>query len=301
MIRPLRFLLSVVALFVAAIALLFSIAWWLGDRKFQRTVEVRVVPVAAARDPASLKHGKYLFESRGCLHCHGRDGAGAVVVDDPGGLYVKGPNITAGPGGVVSAYSDGDWVRAIRHGVDPKGHALLVMPSDDYNRMTDADLAALIGYVKGLPPARGEPAVIRLPAFAKALYGIGGLRDAAEKIDHRRPPPVPVPVGPNAEHGEYVAAMCMGCHGAQFGGGPIPGAPPTWPAAANLTPGEGSTMARYDTVEKFIDMMRTGKRPDGSEVSRAMPFDSLAMLSDVDLQAMYAFLRTLPPRSAGRR
>lgn len=32
------------------------------------------------------------------------------------------------------------------------------------------------------------------------------------------------------------AVPCTGCHGAHFGGGAIPGAPPDWPAARNITP-----------------------------------------------------------------
>lgn len=299
--RPLKLALAVLAAAIALAAAAFALALWLAEWRQLRAVEVRVVPVPAARDPAALRQGRYLYESRGCAHCHGRDGAGGVVVDDPGGLRVKAPNITPGAGSAVAGYTDADWVRAIRHGVDPRGRALLVMPSDDYARLTDADLAALVGYVKGLPPAAGTAAEIRLPAVVRALYGIGAIQDAAAKIDHRLPPPQAVPAGPTVEHGEYVAAMCTGCHGPHLSGGRIPGAPPDWPAAANLTPGEGGVMGRYPAVDAFIAMMRTGKRPDGSEVSRVMPFDALAAMNDVDLQALYAYLGTLPARSTGRR
>ena len=73
---------------------------------------------------------------------------------------------------MVSDYNEGDWVRAIRHGVNPKGHALLIMPSVDYNRMSDADFAALVAYTRSLPPVAGESAVMRLPLLVKALYGL---------------------------------------------------------------------------------------------------------------------------------
>ena len=69
-------------------------------------------------------------------------------------LSARSPNIT--PGGVVAKYSDVDWVRAIRHGVRPDGRALFVMPSEDYNRFTDADVAALIAFARTLPPVAGE-------------------------------------------------------------------------------------------------------------------------------------------------
>ena len=278
-----------------------AVAVLLGERKLERRLEVRVVPVPYAREPAALALGKYLFQTRGCAECHGPGGAGRVMIDDANGLYVKTPNITAGLGGVTAAYTEADWVRAIRHGVSPKGHALVIMPSEDYNRLNDADFAALVAYSRSLPPAAGGAAEVRFPFFMKALYAVGAIRDAAEKIDHRKPPSTPVAVAATVEHGAYVANMCIGCHGAGLAGGPIPGTPPDWPAAANLTPGEGSAMVRYDTPGKFTAMMRGGKRPDGSAVSKVMPFASLAALNDVDLEAMYAYLQTLPARRMGER
>jgi mono/diheme cytochrome c family protein len=291
---------AAVVLAVAA-ALAFAGAVALGDRKLQRDVDVRVVPVPYAKDSASLRLGKYLFESRGCAECHGDDGRGIAIVDAPNGMYVKAPDITPGAGGVVSDYNEGDWVRTIRHGVNPKGHPLLAMPSEDYNRMNDADFAALVAYVRALPPAAGENTVIRMPRIVKALYGLGVIKDAAEKIDHRRPPSPAVAVAPTVEHGAYVATMCTGCHGPALSGGRIAGAPPDWPPAANLTPGEGSVMPRYDTAQKFVAMMRTGKRTDGTDVSKVMPFMSLRNLNDTDLDAIYAYLKTLAPRKLAER
>ena len=58
-------------------------------------------------------------------------------------------------------------------------------------------------------------------------------------------------------------------------------------------------MPAYDTLEKFVTMMRTGKRPGGSEVNRAMPFLSLRYLNDTDLAAIYLYLKSLPPRRMG--
>jgi mono/diheme cytochrome c family protein len=288
---------AIVALLLAA-AIAFAGAAWLGERKLQRTLEIRVVPVPYAKDAAAAKLGKYFFETRGCAACHGDDGRGIVFIDTPNGMYVKSPNITRGMGGVVSDYNEGDWVRAIRHGVDPKGHPLLAMPSEDYARMSDPDLAALVAYVRALKPVAGESAVIRLPLAVKALYGIDVIMDAAEKIDHRRPPPPPVAAAASVEHGAYLANMCTGCHGTTLSGGRIPGAPPEWPAAANLTPGAGGVMARYDDAEKFVAMMRTGKRPDGSELSSVMPFMSLRNLNDTDLRALYVYLMSLAARGA---
>ena len=104
----------------------------------------------------------------------------------------------------------------------------------------------------------------------------------------------------DAKHGAYVANMCIGCHGERLSGGKIPGGPPDWPAAANLTPGEGSSMTRYKDSAAFVARLRSGKRPDGTPI-KVMPFESLAKLNDVDSQALYEYLKTVAPRPAGGR
>jgi mono/diheme cytochrome c family protein len=256
---------AIAAILVAVVAAVgIAGAAWMGERRLGRKVEVRVVPVAYARDPASLKLGKHLFESRGCAQCHGADGRG-IAVAAADGIEVRAPNITRGPGGVVSDYNEGDWVRAIRHGVSPAGRALMFMPSDAYNRMHDAELAALVAYVRSLPPVAGEAATIALPLAFKARYGLGMIRDASEKIDHRKPPPLAIAPAASAEFGAYLAPLCTACHGATV-----------------------EPMERYDTLDKFVAMMRTGRRPDGAEIGPVMPFLTLRNLDDVELAALYA-------------
>jgi cytochrome c553 len=274
---------------------------WLGERKSQRVIDIAVAPVAIPEDAASIERGRYLFASRGCVECHGADGAGREFVNDGQGLRLKAPNISPGPGSVVAAYTAQDWVRTIRHGVKPDRQPAFVMPSEDYARLTDEDLGALIAWLRHMPPAAGERLVAEVPTLVMALYGIGLLQDAAEKIDHRLPPAQAVPAGVNAQHGAYVANMCIGCHGEHLSGGKIPGTPPDWPPAANLTPGEGSALAAYPDAASFVAMLRSGRRPDGSAISTVMPFSSLRELNDTDAQALYLHLKALPPVAFGKR
>ena len=269
----------------------------MADRKMNRQLAVPVQPVAFRSDDQSVTRGSYLFASRGCADCHGANAAGKVFVDDPNGLFVRGPNITSGAGGVVAAYKPEDWVRTIRHGVGLSGKPLLIMPSEDYNRFTDDDLASLVAYLRQVPPVTGEPAAVRLPAIVKVMYAVGVVQDAYEKIDHSLPPAKPVAEGVNTTHGAYVANMCQGCHGVRLSGGKIPGGPPDWPAAANLTPGEGSAMPRYASAEQFRQMLRSGKRPDGVAI-KVMPFNSLKEINDTDADALYLYLKGLAPVAA---
>lgn len=270
----------------------------IGEKKMVRTVAIQVPALAVAPDTGRIDHGRYLYNTRGCAECHGADGAGKTVIQD-GGMLVIAPNITAGPKGATQHYQVVDWVRTIRHGIKPNGRPVMVMPSEDYARLTDEDTAALIAYVQQLQPVAGQQAVIELPMPVKAMYAFGLIQDASEKIDHTLAPARPVAAAVTVEHGAYMANACIGCHGATLSGGRIPGSPPAWPAAANLTPGKGSAMTRYPTPDAFIAMLRSGHRPDGKPIA-VMPFASLKQMNDVDARALYAYLKTVAPREAGR-
>lgn len=179
--------LGLAVLLVAGAAVL---GMQLAERKRMRQVSVPVQPVAYATDAQALERGKYLFQSRGCVDCHGANGGGRDFVNDGKGTHIAGPNIT--PGGVVAGYKPEDWVRTIRHGVKPDGRPALIMPSEDYNRFTNEDLAALVAYVRNLPPQNPRAAVIELPMPVLVLYGFGAIPDAAQRIDHSLPPSTPV-------------------------------------------------------------------------------------------------------------
>lgn len=288
--------LGVIAMLAGAAAVLYLDAV-AGDKR-TRTYAVPAETLTLPADTDALRQGAYLFASRGCAECHGQNGGGAIVVND-GDFFVQAPDIT--PSGVGADYTIADWVRIIRHGVRKDGTAAFLMPSEDYNQLATADLAALISYSRSLPPANGLRAEIRLPLMIRALYALGEIKDAAEKIDHTLPPPAPVPAAATLEHGRYVAATCIGCHGTGLSGGPIPGMPPDFPPASNLTPGEGTVMTRYPTPQALAMLFRTKKRPDGSEVSIGMPFATLATMNDTDIHALHLYLQSVPPRPAGSR
>lgn len=270
---------------------------YMAEQRRERTIDIKARPVAYTTDATTVERGRYLFASRGCADCHGASGTGRVFLDDGKGTRIVGPNIT--PAGVVARYQPEDWNSVIRHGVKPNGKPVLIMPSEDYNRWTQEDLNALVSYVRQFPPQQGLDAQVQLPRAAWVLYGLGAIPDAASRIDHTRTPPRPVPEGVTVEHGRYVAQMCIGCHGAQLQGGRIPGGPPDWPAAARLQPGEGSGMARYADAQSFVAMLRTGQRPDGTPI-KVMPFEALRAVNDVDAQALYTYLRSLPAEGSAQ-
>ena len=84
----------------------------------------------------------------------------------------------------------------------------------------------------------------------------------------------------------------------KLAGGRVPGSPPDWPPAANLTPGQGTAMDLYRDADSMIAMFRSGQRPDGTPV-KVMPFESLREMSDIDLRALHLYLQKLPARPHG--
>jgi len=273
----------------------------LSERKMHRMVDVRMTSMNLTSVDANRERGEYLFVTRGCSECHGERGEGKVMIDDrQAGFYVHSPNLTRGGGGAAATYSDSDWVALLRHGVKPNGTPAFIMPSEDYAQMADEDVAALVAYIRNMAPSAERKVELRLPLMMKALYAFGVIKDAAEKIDHTKPAPARVPEDMHA-HGEYISKTCIGCHGQDYAGGQIPGAPPNWPAAANLTSATESAMStRYGSLEQFRQMMRTGKRADGTSIG-VMPFESLRAMSDAELDALFGFLKTLQPKTSGAR
>ena len=261
-------------------------------QRAQRHVDVTMAAVPFRTDPGAVARGRHLFNSRGCTDCHGADGGGRTLVNDGKGTHLAGHNLTSG-NPRLAAYKEVDWVRSIRHGVGPEGRPLRLMPSEDYNRMSDDDFSAIVAYVRQLPPVPGRlQPFIELPLPARVLYGLDVLHDASEKINHRLPPAQPVAEAASPDYGRYVAQMCQGCHGATLSGGKIPGGPPDWPPASRLSSGEGSAMPRYADAAAFMRMFKTGKRPDGTAI-RVMPFGSLGQMNDTELAALFMYLKSL--------
>ena len=65
--------------------------------------------------------------------------------------------------------------------------------------------------------------------------------------------------------------------------------------AANLTPDPTTGIGkRYDETS-FIRAMRSGKKPEGTDMLPPMPWPDFAQMSDADLRAIWTYLQTLKP------
>jgi mono/diheme cytochrome c family protein len=285
---------------VALILIAAAGVYGFSEARYRRQYAVTQSSVVIPSDSATIARGEHLGQTfGGCVECHGENLAGRMVIDDPAIGRVYGANLTRGAGGVGASLTDGDIVRALRHGVGRDGRALKVMPSTDYVHLSDGDLAAIVAWVKSRPPVDTAPPSIRVGPVGRALFVAGKLPFLhAERIDHSRPVAMSVTPAATAEYGKYVAAVgCQGCHGPALAGGPIVGGAPDWPPAANLTPA-GSLKGW--TEAQFTSFMRTGKRPDGSPVNDVMPIRLTKRLSDEEIRALWSYLKTVPAVPTGQ-
>ncbi len=225
-----------IVVLIAAIA--FLAMYGIGRARLNQSCSVQAEEVPIEDGEATLARGQHLVEAvAACGECHGEGLGGAVMVEDPALGTIVAANLTGGEGGVAGRYDDEDWVRAIRHGVDPDGKPLLVMPAQDFSNLSAEDLGAVIAYVKTLPPVDNKPPSTGLGPMAHVLLTMGELDDMlpAEYVDHDAPLPTAPPEGATEAYGEYLigVATCQGCHGAELAGGQ---AGPGEPIGPNLTP-----------------------------------------------------------------
>jgi mono/diheme cytochrome c family protein len=224
-----------------------------------------------------------------------------MFIDVPIVARLFASNLTAGRGGVASGYTDRDWVRSIRDGVGPDGKPLLFMPAHEFNALSDADVADLVAFIKSRPPVDNEPVRNRVGPIARVLFLKGDLPLVpAEIIDHDAPRAATPPPGPTAAYGAYLAATCIGCHGEGLSGGPIPGAPPSMAVPLNITP-DASTGIGAWSEQDFYTAIRTGKRPDGTELKPDMPWLAYSEMSPHELRALWLYLRSVPAKVEGGR
>ena len=287
---------ALVAIAVLATGSVYAITGY----RIGRATPVPEEVVAADASAEVIARGRHVAGALGkCGECHGMDLGGKVMFDDPLFGRVAAPNLTRGRGGVGDRLDERAIELAVRHGVRPDGRSLLVMPSEDWTTMSDADVAALAAYIRQLPPVDREHPAPRVGPLARALYLAVGLpllsRDGIDTA-HAEVVEAP-PAGPTAEYGRYVANVggCTGCHGPTLSGGMLPGSPPGMKPAANITPaGIGSW-----TEADFFRALRDGIRPSGTPIDPAMPVRYTKEMTDDEIRAVWAYLRTVPAKEYG--
>jgi cytochrome c553 len=290
-------LVSLVAVGLAGFVYFHTSAY---DASLDKVYEVPLPKVELSKDEAVLARGSHLAHSVApcaASDCHGKDlGGGKVTNIGPIGTLAA-PNITTG--GLGAAYSDAELARLLVHGLKKDGRGVRFMSSHEFNWLPDHDVAAVVSYVRSQPAQSRTNEGMQIGTLGKVLDRLDMIPiDVARRIDHANVEKAPAPT-PTPAYGRFIGRLCTGCHGANLSGGPIPGAPPEMAIPLNLTPHETGTKGW--TLSDFKKVMTTGVRKDGRKLDPMMPVESFGQFDDVEMQALYSYLQTLPPTAFGNR
>lgn len=287
--KLLKFLGCAVGLLLVIAAVFYGYAHYKTEQALAKRYEVKDTPLVLANDAATLAYGARLYIAKGCADCHGDKAQGKLVFDGGPVIKLVTPNITTG--GIGKDLTADDIARAVRHGVGENGRPLVFMPSADYKDLSDDDTAAIVAFIKSLPASNNQPDATEIRPLGRILYTLHQFPLLqAETIDHSPRARLAPPAAVTAEYGKYLSATCTGCHGENFAGQHVPGTPPEFKPAANLTQAALKNWSQKD----FQTALRTGKRPDGSAIDPFMPWPALSKMTDDEIAAVWLYISGLP-------
>jgi mono/diheme cytochrome c family protein len=279
----------------------------------------------APRTPERIARGQYLSRHVvGCSDCHGerdwtkysapqmreREGHGGMSFPiGVGKLYA--PNITPAR---LSAWTDGEVLRAMTSGVSKDGSPLFpLMPYDAYRHMSREDAEAVIAFIRTLPSVARDVPRSQLD-FPFSLL-VRTMPSPAPPLPEKTPDP-----SDRLAYGQYLTtiATCVTCHTQMERGQPLPGMAFAGGLkfttreghvqySANITPDPETGIGRW-TMEQFVARFKSVA--DADEASLAlngrpnteMPWRDYGGMTRADLEAIFTYLRTVPPvRNAVQR
>jgi mono/diheme cytochrome c family protein len=261
----------------------------------------------AAHSETPVERGSYLVHSIvACGNCHTpKDSDGKTIADRElaGGSAINtpvfravGPNITPDTETGIGNWSDDQIINAIRNGKRPDGTIIgPPMPIAYYRNMSDSDVRAIVAYLRTVKPIKNKSEKSTYKIALPAQYG---------------PTVTNVPDVPRADkvaYGQYLATAlghCMDCHTPRVngrhdptkvgaGGREFEVATGGLIMSANLTPANDAGIAHWTDVQ-VKNAITQGFRPERSLVP-VMAFEWYKNISNEDLDALVAYLRTLKP------
>jgi mono/diheme cytochrome c family protein len=270
---------------------------------------VSVVTFGSARaDTDLVKRGDYLVNGiLTCGNCHSPKGPSGDIAERAfsGGLNwdeppfkVTAPNITPDKETGIGAYTDAELKQVMRKGIKRNGVPVaMVMPSGFYEIMTDRDLDAVIAYLHTIKPVKNSvpDPVYRMPQGHPIPPG--GDKPFTEAM-----------LNDKVKKGQYLVtvAHCMECHtpmgphGRDFdtrlgaGGFELPG-PWGVSVSRNITSSKQKGIGAWSDSE-IKHAITEGVSRDGSKLKPPMGYHYYATVSSDDLDAIVAYLRTVPAK-----
>jgi mono/diheme cytochrome c family protein len=271
------------------------------------TISILAVLIAsAARAETPLERGSYLVNTiMTCANCHSPKGPPDVVAgkDFSGGLSwdlppfkVTAPNITQDKETGIGTWSDADIKKLLRTGLRPNGSPIAsIMPVGFYGIITESDLDAIVAYLRTIKPVSNKVAtpIYRMPSPPQIFPGSEQPYTQAMLDD-------------KSKRGFYLATIghCMECHTPLVkgrhdwadrgrGGLDFPG---PWGVSISRNITSSKTKGVGDWSDADIKRAMTqGIDKDGNKLKPPMGYGYYAHMSDADLDAVIAWVRTLPP------
>ncbi|MDP3068550.1 MAG: c-type cytochrome [Methylocystis sp.] len=266
-------------------------------------------PAAHAGDS---ERGRYLVEAlTACDNCHTPRGAagydlpnrfsgGAQTFSDKS-YVVRGPNISPDRETGVGAWTDEELRAAIVDGVGRDGRLAPVMPSDSYKPLTARDLDAIIAFLRSATPIH---ATLQSPQQRSGEWTPRLMPGAAAPFDEAS-------LADKNTRGRYVASLarCLSCHSEEIDGAPeyqnrLGAGGKTFRNAAGVVVASNITSHSVKGVGAWSDdelkrAITQGVARDGALLKPPMSTLSKAHFSKMspdDLDALVAWLRTIPPK-----
>ena len=280
-----RWILRIFTGLLAVVCLALVVVYVASNRTINKVHAFQPYPLTAATDSASLARGEHLARL-GCFGCHGDSLKGQTLFDQPMIARLVAPNVPA----KIAPLTDAEFAGFFRSGVRKDGTSPFVMPPPGYYHMSDADLSALLGFLRSLPRYPDT-----LPANSYRPMGrfgvmIGQFRTSVHEIDTTQERVGADPAWATTRQGEYLARMiCSECHGVRLTGDSA--------AAGGATGTPSLSGALGYSQEEFLTLLRTGtprvattKLDLMADVARG----ALHHFSDQEIAAIYGYIRALP-------
>lgn len=270
----LKWLGRLAAFLIAVILVAGGYIYIASERAMARTYSVELRPFAAPKDAQTVAEGERQAILHGCTSCHGATLQGQVIFDDPAIARIRTPNITR----IVPSYTDSELARLVRHGVKRDSTGLWVMPASSH--ISDADLGAIIAYLRTVPTREGELGELKLRRLARLGVALGQMGPSFDSPAAHEQPTIPN-FASELDHGRYIVkSACTECHGSKLEGSEMVHSP-------NLL-----ISAAYQD-EDFTKLMRTGVGITGRDLGKMTQMGKFRFshFTDQEIHAVRTYLK----------